>query len=104
MLTVAYPTHIPVFSILRDSEDDERIERLRYHISAGDYFPFLATIVGMLKETAEDCAHLLGHAGEQAKFADMLRDDLIYLHEHYELTPKERPISYSKKKVVRFTP
>ena len=98
-----YACPIPCFWTIRDAADDERIRRLTFHVSQGDYFPFLATIVGFLKETAEGCASASDPIiRQQAAFAEEVRKDLIYLHEHYQLMKKEVPSVYTTKKVVRF--
>ncbi|MES2994976.1 MAG: hypothetical protein V4681_03020 [Patescibacteria group bacterium] len=101
MYARAYALPTPLFWVFRDADDD-RIERLRFHIEQGDYFPFLATIVGMLRETASSCEAVVPEAGAQSTFAEDVRKDLIYLHENYTIAPKQEPTSFSKQKVTRF--
>ncbi len=100
-----YASCLSRFWLLHDASDDARLERLKFHLEQGDYFPFLATVVGFLKETAESCApdsEMAKTIAQQAAFAEEVRKDLIYLHENYQLAPKEKPITYSPKKMVRF--
>jgi hypothetical protein len=74
------------------SSDDERLEKLKFHLDTGDYFPMLATILGFVQETVTEC--------ECADVADILpmetrivrdtRKDLMYLHSNYHIVPKEK--------------
>lgn len=83
--------------LIRDAESD-RIERLEFHIANGDYFPFLATVVGMLGETIKAA----GGDPMQADFAEATRQDLLYLHERYSIEKRDAPLGFSKRKMVRF--
>lgn len=87
--------------IIRDADDD-RIERLAFHIERGDYFPFLATIIGMLGETVTSEGTSSEAVKEQAAFAEQVRKDLLYLHERYVITPRTKKLAYTKEKMVRF--
>lgn len=87
--------------ILRDGDSD-RIERLTFHIEQGDYFPFLATVIGMLADTIATGDPSSDPAKTQRAFAEDLRNDLMYLHEHYTITPRPQKLVYTKEKVVRF--
>lgn len=96
-------SYVPTYRVLRDANDDARIKRLTFHIEQGDYFPFLATIIGFLKETLETCERTANeNMPAQAAFAEEVRKDLLYLQEHYRITPLEKAIPYTKKKMVRF--
>ena len=35
---------------------EDRIERLSYHLQTGDYFPMLATILGFVEESVQECS------------------------------------------------
>ena len=83
--------------VIRDAASD-RIERLTFHIDNGDYFPFLATVVGMLGETIKAA----GGDPMQASFAESTRQDLLWLHERYAITERDAPLGFTKRKVVRF--
>lgn len=96
------PIRSPYWIIL--DGDEARIERLRFHIERGDYFPFLATVFGMLGETIAAGTPLPEIAKTQAAFADDMRKDLLYLHERYDLAPKAKKLAYTKEKMVRFDP
>lgn len=89
--------------IIRDGER-EREERLAFHIERGDYFPFLATVVKMLGETAGTYGQPVEVALQQSTFAEDMRKDLLYLHEHYEIRPRTERLAFTKEKVVRFDP
>ncbi|HEX2792645.1 MAG TPA: hypothetical protein VHO23_02935 [Candidatus Paceibacterota bacterium] len=93
-----YPILSPYVRFFRDEDEAARLERLRFHLESGDYFPFIATIIGSLKEAAAEC-------GDQAALAlaGVMQRDLIHLHERYDITPKAEPIAYEKRAVVRFT-
>lgn len=90
----------PSYLLLFDA-DDERLKGLQFHIEQGDYFPFLATIIGMLGESVAQCENA-DEESMQAKFVEGLKKDLLYLHEHYEITPRKERLAYTKEKVVRF--
>ncbi|HEY0947962.1 MAG TPA: hypothetical protein VGE53_00520 [Candidatus Paceibacterota bacterium] len=92
---------IPISWLLRDESDDERLKRLRFHIEQGDYFPFLASVIGFLEEAARACT---GDPDNKTKadFAASVRKDLIHLHEHYQLKESKAPRTYSTRKMVRF--
>ena len=70
--------------------DDERKERLDFHLNTGDYFPMLATILGFAQENVQDCA-CSAEDGEIASIEkDVLektRKDLMYLHQNYRIVP-----------------
>jgi hypothetical protein len=98
----SYEILLSKFWTIQDAADDSRLERLKFHLEQGDYFPFLATVVGFLKETAETCRESNEVTDAQMAFTDELRKDLIYLHENYQLAPKATPLTYSTRKMVRF--
>lgn len=80
-----YALPLPIFFTFRDAEDDKRIERLEFHLQAGDYFPFLATVFGFLQETVKDCAK----DNTQYEFIQNVRKDLMHLHKNYRITHKD---------------
>ncbi len=95
-------TLAPTYRVCRDAPRDERMERLAFHIEHGDYFPFLATVIGFLKEAIEDCG--VSESATKAAFASDMQKDLLYLQEHYRLAPLDAPTPYTKAKMVRFKP
>lgn len=99
-----YLIHASAYWVIADSPADaERLARLRFHIEAGDYFPFVATVLGFVKDTLSGRGELTPLERMQSEQIDALRKDLIHIHERYDLIPKKAPLSYSDKKVVRFT-
>lgn len=68
------------FQVLRDSP-----KRIDFHIRTGDYFSFLATMLGIIEdriasgEDPEECARL----------AHELRTDLRYVQANYAIRPRE---------------
>ena len=96
-----YYQYQPIFWFLRDESDAERLARLTFHIEQGDYFPFLASVISFLEETARDCPKDPENK-TKAEYAASIRKDLIHLHEHYHLTPNDVPRMYSTRKMVRF--
>lgn len=75
---------------LRDDEG-ERHDRLMYHISSGDYFNMVATILGFLEESLQQRATPEEELeARELKLARELREDLRYLNEHFCIQPKEK--------------
>lgn len=88
-----------IYLLIRDTPDDERIERLKFHVDEGDYFPYLATVIGLLKDAA------IGEGDIPEAYLPLIEDmkkDLIHLQEHYDLVKKDVPVPYSRRKMVRF--
>ncbi len=100
---VRHYTYAPATFLFRDESDDARLKRLRFHIEQGDYFPFLASVVGFLEEAVRVCGSD-PESAEKARYAADVRKDLIHLHEHYDLAPSAKPRTYSARKMVRFEP
>lgn len=99
-----YLINAAVYLTIEDSPaDQERLERLRFHIQAADYFPYVATVLGFLRDTLANRDPLTPLERMQAEQIDGLRKDLIHIHESYDLVPKKKPLAYAKQKVVRFT-
>lgn len=63
--------------------------RLLFHVEKGDYFAVIATLLGFV----EDSAHELQEKDEAMRIAEnqimQLRQNLIFLQEHYNITPKK---------------
>ena len=72
------------------SAEPERLKQLEYHIQSGDYFPLLSTIMCFLEEGMRECetGAPLQFAPVEADILKNLREDLLYLHKNYALTPK----------------
>lgn len=68
---------------LRDTPD-----RIDFHIRNGDYFSFLATMMGFLEEALERCDSERMHEKERT-MARELRHDLRYVQANYEIRPRE---------------
>ena len=86
--------------IIRDGDDD-RITRLKFHITEGDYFPFLATIIGMLGDTVARCEGA-EEGSLQIEFVEAVKKDLLYLHENYDITTRKERLAFTREKVMRF--
>ncbi len=82
--------------------DEERLRRLTFHIEAGDYLPYVATVVGFAKESLLTRKRPTALEKQQAEELQALRDDLIHIHERYTLVPKAVPLAYVKEKMIRF--
>jgi hypothetical protein len=69
--------------------EEERLERLTFHLNTGDYFPMLATVLGFVQESVSDCTcsatdELLPIEKDVLENA---RFDLLYLHKNYRIVP-----------------
>jgi hypothetical protein len=69
--------------IFRDSP-----EHIDFHIQSGDYFAFLATMMGFMEEALERCeaAQL---TEQECKLARGLRHDLRYIQANHEIRPRD---------------
>ena len=62
-------------------------ERINFHIESGDYFAFLATIMGFMEEALGKCES--DAVSEREKFlARELRHDLRYVQANYTILPR----------------
>jgi hypothetical protein len=61
-----------------------RIKSIESHIAADDYFGTLATVLDLLRQDID----VLGGKKDHIKLLKRLRDDLLYLHEGYEIRQK----------------
>lgn len=71
--------------VLRDSP-----EHIDFHIKTGDYFSFLATMMGFMEEALGKCESELVSEQERS-LARELRHDLRYIQANYQIAP--RPLS-----------
>ncbi|KND50816.1 MAG: hypothetical protein AB202_00215 [Parcubacteria bacterium C7867-007] len=69
--------------ILNDSP-----QHIDFHIKTGDYFAFLATMMGFLEEALNNCESELVSERERA-MARELRHDLRYVQANYQITPRQ---------------
>ncbi|MDB5244927.1 MAG: hypothetical protein JWN90_32 [Parcubacteria group bacterium] len=58
------------------------------HIKSGDYFLFLATMMGAMEELLQKCQQGT-LTGDEKKYARELRHDLRYVHANYKILPRE---------------
>jgi hypothetical protein len=65
------------FQVLRDSP-----KNIDFHIRSGDYFSFLATMLGVLEDQLAD-------EEECRRLARELRNDLRYVQANYAIRPRE---------------
>ena len=76
--------------------EPERIQQLEYHIETGDYFPLLSTVLGFMEETMQECeTGTLSLIPMEADVIRQMRKDLVHLHTHYDILPKEAPAASS---------
>ena len=63
-------------------------QHIDMHIKSGDYFLFLATMMGVMEELLGKCEH--GGLTENEKYyARELRHDLRYVQANYKIMPRE---------------
>lgn len=68
--------------VLRDSP-----AHIDFHIQTGDYFSFLATMMGFMEEALSKCESDLVSEKERG-IARELRHDLRYIQANYEISPR----------------
>lgn len=77
-----------VYSFTTEPDPISMYPALAKHLDRGDYFRYLATILGFFEEsctspetTSDDMLAL------QAEAARALREELLFLHTHYRIMP-----------------
>ena len=74
----------------RPKPDPEQLKLLEYHLQTGDYFPLLSTVMGFFEEAMRECqTGPLVLAPMEAEVIRQMREDLIHLHNNYEIRPKQ---------------
>jgi hypothetical protein len=68
------------FQVLRDSP-----KRIDFHIRTGDYFSFLATMLGIIEDRMTNGEDI----EECVRMAHELRTDLRYVQANYAIRPRE---------------
>ncbi len=87
-----YPVLDPHKKTLRDELPETlRMERLSFHLESGDYFPMLATLLGFVQETVQNCSCGLMQdvVPIETDTLKAARKDLMYLHRNYKIVPDE---------------
>jgi hypothetical protein len=80
----------PYVLVLRDElPEKERLERLNFHLAAGDYFPLLATILGFAEESLSTCSDTEGLSARQVELLRSVKKDLMHLHANYRIVRKD---------------
>lgn len=63
-------------------------EHLDFHVKTGDYFAFVATLMGFVEESLARCDS--GNVSEyEKKIAREMRNDLQYVHSNYKIVPRD---------------
>jgi hypothetical protein len=90
MTSNSYPTDSRSWFFHDIVPEEHHLERLRFHLKTGDYFPLLATILGFLEETVKecDCSAEAELAPMEARVIETVRKDLAYLNKNYHIVPK----------------
>lgn len=71
--------------------DPERVKQLEYHVTTGDYFPVLATVLGFLEEGMKQCEEGVHEVvSVTPNVIEGLRKDLLHLHRNYQIQPKHQ--------------
>jgi hypothetical protein len=76
---IDYPVNKEMF-VLRDTIE----EHIDFHIEAGDYFNFLATVIGLFEERLAEASD----AEHERALAKKIRCDLRYVNATYKIIPK----------------
>ncbi len=93
-----YKIRFPKYWLVRDESVDmlysPEIENsphtsMLFHISAGDYLSTLATILRFFEETISDEKTTPEMRKLQLETMKDLRNDLLYLHRHYAIVPRD---------------
>ena len=77
------------FWLVKDSEEESAdLERLLFHVKAGDYFSTLATILGFVEETMKEQDSKKKMTYEINTLRHM-KKDLVYLNDNFDIKPKK---------------
>ncbi|MFH2104703.1 MAG: hypothetical protein ABII72_00505 [Parcubacteria group bacterium] len=68
--------------VVCDSEEDQRVEGIKDHVEAGDYFASLATVLDLTSQTVKK-TNVTGD-----KRLQKLKKDLLYLQKNYRIVEK----------------
>ncbi|MFZ1988001.1 MAG: hypothetical protein WAV21_03165 [Minisyncoccia bacterium] len=60
-------------------------EHIDFHVKTGDYFGFLATMMGFMEEGLKKC----NSSEQELALAQELRKDLRYIHSRYKIESKK---------------
>jgi len=72
-----------------DSQDNHaRQNALAFHVETGDYFSFLATLLGFVEETLNASSGTENLVPIQIEAVKAAREDLRYLNTHYRIEPR----------------
>lgn len=82
------PTVTGVSSYSDPRSEYERLNVLAFHIETGDYFPFLATLLGFVEETLTREDDTQESISIQLAAVKSARKDLQYLHNHCRIEPR----------------
>lgn len=63
-------------------------EHLDFHVKTGDYFAFVATLMGFVEESLARCDSTNVPHNER-EMARELRNDLQYVHSNYKIVPRD---------------
>jgi hypothetical protein len=68
--------------------DSDRKQSIDDHIAANDYFATIATVIDLIKQFLEEHGDKEWTAEQMSKHLAELRDEHLYLQEHYTLHRK----------------
>jgi hypothetical protein len=69
--------------LVHDEPTKSRKLSIDFHVTSGDYFGTIATVLGLISEPLKDTA------ATAKKTLGELRDELAYMQEHYRIEPRE---------------
>jgi hypothetical protein len=69
--------------------NQQRIATIKRYIAAGTYFKVLARSLDFIIRTSLDKVKPAGLGRALKQFNTQLRDDLLYLHQHYKIVERD---------------
>jgi len=94
-----YKINVPKMWLINDRPDSNKylssekykahIDSLLFHVSKGDYFSTLATVLRFFEETIYNKEISPKMREMQLKTIQIVMSDLLYLNDHYDLIPKD---------------
>ena len=84
---MSLPAHFFIFYTIGAGVVGMR-KNIKFHIKEDDYFASLATVLDLLRQSADT----MGYKQRDSETLEKVRDDLIYLQRYYKIVGKNKAL------------